>query len=42
MRKDKLNNGNVKRVSQIPIINATAAGIDVSDSEMMVAYPINS
>jgi transposase len=42
MRKEKNNNGNVKKISQIPIINTTAAGIDVSDSEMMVAYPINS
>jgi len=42
MRKDKINKGNVKRISQIPIINTKAAGIDVSDSEMMVAYPINS
>jgi len=32
----------VKRISQLTVINPTVAGIDVSDTEMMVAYPINS
>jgi transposase len=32
----------VKKISQLQIINPTAAGIDVSDCEMMVAFPINS
>ncbi len=42
MGKIKTKNENVKRISQLTIINPTAAGIDVSDTEMMVAYPINS
>ena len=42
MGKSKTKNENVKRISQLTVINATAAGIDVSDTEMMVAYPINS
>jgi len=29
-------------ISRLTVINPTAAGIDVSDSEMMVAYPVNS
>ena len=41
MGKIKTKNENVKRISQLTIINPTAAGIDVSDTEMMVAYPIN-
>jgi len=32
----------VKKISQLTVINPTAAGIDVSDTEMMVAYPTNS
>jgi len=32
----------VKRFSQLPVINPTAAGIDVSDTEMVVAFPVNS
>jgi transposase len=32
----------VKKISKLQIINPTAAGIDVSDSEMMVTFPINS
>lgn len=32
----------MKGISQLPVINAKVAGIDVSDTEMMVAYPINS
>ncbi|NJO92608.1 MAG: IS110 family transposase [Chloroflexia bacterium] len=31
----------MKKISQIPVINPRAAGIDISDTEMMVAYPIN-
>jgi transposase len=42
MSKGKMKNEKVKRISQIPVINPTAAGIDVSDTEMMVAYPINA
>jgi len=41
MCKSKTKNENVKRISQLTVINPTAAGIDVSDTEMMVAYPIN-
>jgi len=42
MSKSKTKNETVKRISQLPVINPTVAGIDVSDKEMMVAYPINS
>ena len=42
MSKIKTKNETVKRISQLTVINPTAAGIDVSDTEMMVAYPINS
>ena len=42
MSKSKTKNEQVKRISQLVVINPTAAGIDVSDNEMMVAYPINS
>jgi transposase len=42
MSKIKTKNEKMKRISQLPVINPTAAGIDVSDTEMMVAYPINS
>jgi transposase len=42
MNKDATKKTNVKRISQLPVINPKAAGIDVSDTEMMVAYPINS
>jgi transposase len=41
MSKGKTKNEKVKRISQMAVINPTAAGIDVSDTEMMVAYPIN-
>ena len=41
MSKIKTKNEQVKRISQLTVINPTAAGIDVSDNEMMVAYPIN-
>jgi transposase len=42
MSKVKTNDEKVKRISQLTVINPTAAGIDVSDTEMMVAFPINS
>jgi len=42
MSKSKNNNEVVKLISDLQVINPTVAGIDVSDSEMMVAYPINS
>lgn len=42
MSKSKTKKEKVKRISQLTVVNHTAAGIDVSDSEMMVAYPINS
>ncbi len=42
MSKSKRKKEKVKRISQLTVVNPTAAGIDVSDSEMMVAYPINS
>jgi len=42
MSKIKTKNETVKRISQLTVINPTAAGIDVSDKEMMVAYPIGS
>jgi len=32
----------VKRISQLPVINPNVAGIDVSDTEMMVAFPVDS
>lgn len=32
----------VKRISQLHVINPNVAGIDVSDTEMMAAYPINA
>ena len=32
----------VKRISQLQVINPNVAGIDVSDTEMMAAYPINA
>lgn len=42
MGKSKTKNEKVKRISQLPVIRPKTAGIDVSDTEMMVAYPINS
>ena len=42
MSKSKTKNETVKRISQLTVLNPTAAGIDVSDKEMMVAYPIGS
>jgi transposase len=42
MSKSKTKKEKVKRISQLVVINSRAAGIDVSDKEMMVAYPINS
>jgi len=42
MSKIKQKKTKVRRISSLPVINPTAAGIDVSDTEMMVAYPVNS
>jgi transposase len=42
MNKINTKKESVKKISQLTVINPTAAGIDVSDTEMMVAYPINS
>jgi transposase len=42
MSKSKTKEEKVKRISQLTVINPSVAGIDVSDTEMMVAYPINS
>lgn len=42
MSKGTKNIESVKRISQLTVINHHAAGIDVSDSEMVVAYPLNS
>jgi transposase len=42
MSKGKTKKEKVKKISQLTVINPTAAGIDVSDTEMMVAYPTNS
>lgn len=40
MSKSKTKKDKVKRISQLTVINPTAAGIDVSDTEMMVAYQL--
>lgn len=42
MSKIKTKSGKVKRISQLPVINPTVCGIDVSDTEMMVAFPISA
>lgn len=42
MGKIKTKKEEVKKISQLQVINLKAAGIDVSDTEMMVAYPVNS
>ncbi len=42
MSKSKTKNEKVKQISQLPVIRFHVAGIDVHDSEMVVAYPINS
>lgn len=42
MGKIKTKKEEVKMISRLSVINPTAAGIDVSDTEMMVAYPIDS
>jgi transposase len=42
MGKSKTKKEQVKKISQLQAINLRAAGIDVSDTEMMVAYPISS
>lgn len=41
MAKSK-KKGQVRNISQITVMNHFAAGIDVSDTEMMVAYPVDS
>lgn len=41
MNKIKTKKEKVKKISQLPVINPTAAGIDVSDNEMMLAIPVN-
>lgn len=42
MVKIKTKKETVKKISQLTVINPKVAGIDVSDTEMMVAYPVNS
>ena len=42
MGKIKKKKGQVRNISEITVINHYAGGIDVSDTEMMVAYPIDS
>lgn len=42
MNKVKTKKEKVKKISQLTVINPNVAGIDVSDTEMMVACPINS
>lgn len=42
MSKIKTKNEKVKRISQLPVIRPETVGIDVSDTEMMVAYFISS
>lgn len=42
MGKSKTKKEEVKMISQLTVINPNVAGIDVSDKEMMLAYPINS
>ena len=41
MSKAKGKGGEVKRISQLPVLNPQVAGIDVSDTEMMVAFPVS-
>lgn len=41
MSKVKTKKEEVKLISQLTVINPNVAGIDVSDTEMMVAYQIN-
>lgn len=40
-KKGKLNKGSIKRITQLEVKNHYVAGIDVSDKEMMTAYPVN-
>jgi transposase len=42
MSKSKAKTSEVKRITQLPVLNPMVAGIDVSDTEMMVAFPISS
>ena len=41
MARTKTKKEQVKRISQLQVINPNVAGIDVSDTEMMAAYPIS-
>ncbi|MEW5897531.1 MAG: IS110 family transposase [Nanoarchaeota archaeon] len=41
MAKGKTKKESVKQISRLAVINPFVAGIDVSDIEMMVAYPID-
>ena len=40
MGKVKTRNEKVKKISQLPVITSSAAGIDVGGTEMVVAYPV--
>ena len=42
MSKIKTKKEEVKMISRLSVINSTAAGIDISDTEMVVAYPVSS
>jgi transposase len=42
MSKVRQKEGKMVKISQLTVINPHAGGIDVSDTEMMVAYPVNS
>jgi len=42
MSKIKTKKQGVKKISKLTVINPKVAGIDVSDKEMMVAFPVNS
>lgn len=37
----KVNGSSIKRITQVAVKNHYVAGIDVSDKEMMLAYPVN-
>lgn len=41
MSKIKTKKEEIRKISKLAVINPKAAGIDISDKEMMVAYPIN-
>ena len=42
MARSRTKKEQVKKLSQLQVINPNVAGIDVSDTEMMTAYPIKS